>query len=321
MTPPIRSRFTAEASAQEVLQGIDLSGRRAIVTGATSGVGLETARALAGAGAEVVMGARDAAAGEALAQEINTEVGASRVRSVPLELGRLRSVRDFATAFGDLPLHFLFNNAGVMATPHGHTEDGFETQVGVNHFGHFLLTKLLAPNLVAAAPARVVVVSSGAHHMGDIDYEDMHYRRRPYDPYGAYAQSKTANNLFTAGFQSRFGPLGVTANAVTPGAVLSNLGRHTTIEGARRMGWVDENDQPRDMAFKSPAQGAATSVWAATAQELSGIGGLYLEDCQAAKEWTAEKPNLGYTPRSFDPVSADRLWAHSELATRESHLV
>ena len=320
MTPPIRSRFTAEATAQEVLDGVDLGGRNAIVTGGTSGVGLETARAVAAAGANVVIGARDAAAGEALASTINAQIGAARVTSLPLELGSLRSVRDFAAAFGDGPLHMLFNNAGVMATPYGHTEDGFETQIGVNHFGHFLLAELLTPNLLAAAPARVVVVSAGAHHTRDIDYEDMHFWRRPYDPYDAYAQSKTANNLFTAGFQARFGPLGVTANAITPGAVLSKLGRHTTIEGARRMGWVDENDQPRDMAFKTPAQGAATSVWAATAPELAGVGGLYLEDCQQANEWNADKPNLGYKSFSFDPARADRLWAHSKLATRESHL-
>jgi NAD(P)-dependent dehydrogenase (short-subunit alcohol dehydrogenase family) len=182
----------------------------------------------------------------------------------------------------------------------------------VNFFGPFLLTRLLAPNLVAAAPARVVVVSSGAHHMSDVDFDDPNYRTRPYEKFAAYGQSKTAANLLAVAFNGRHLGHGVTANAVTPSAVTTNLGRHVSFEDAVELGWVRPDGTVPDMIFKTPDQGAATSVWAAVAPELEGVGGLYMEDCQVAPHWSPAKPLKGVKAYSLDPERADRLWRLAE---------
>ena len=312
--PRITSRFGPKSTAAEVVAGVDLSNRSAIVTGASSGIGVETARALAMAGASVTLAVRDVAAGRAVADDIDcTAKVPTRVEA--LDLSSLASVRGFVGGWGDRPLDILVNNAGVMAPPFGRTADGFETQFGVNHLGHFLLATLLAPKLIAAAPSRVVVLTSGAHHISDIDFDDPNYERRTYEPFAAYGQSKTANNLFAVGFTRRFAELGVVANAVMPGAVHTNLGRHIDVEMMRRLGWLDENGQPRGLDFKTPAQGAATSVWAAVAPELTGRGGLYLEDCQQAPPWSADAPLIGVKDYSLDPGRADRLRTLSEALT------
>jgi NAD(P)-dependent dehydrogenase (short-subunit alcohol dehydrogenase family) len=214
--------------------------------------------------------------------------------------------------WGDRPVDLLINNAGVMASPLMRTADGFEMQFGTNHLGHFLLSVLLAPNLVAGAKAsasargwcRCRRSATGAF---GVNFEDPNYEHRDYDKWEAYGQAKTANSLFAVGFDKRFKDQGVNANAVMPGGIMTPLQRHMSIEEQRAMGWLDENDKPRE-GFKSTEQGAATSVWAAVGDELDGVGGLYLEDCNQAVPWSQERPWNGVMPHALDPEAADRLW-------------
>lgn len=308
----ITSPFGAESTVAEVIRGVSLKGRTAIVTGASSGIGIETARALASAGATVTLAVRDVAAGRSVADDINQSVGGNRASVEMLELASLTSVRTFAERWGDRPVHFLILNAGVMGTPFGRTADGFETQFGINHLGHFLLTNLLTEKLIAAAPSRVVVLSSSGHQMSDIHFDDLNYERRPYQPFEAYGQSKTANVLFAVGFTRRYAKYGVVANAVMPGAVRSNLGRYVDQEMMQKLGWFDEQGNVPGVLFKTPEQGAATSIWAAVAPELGKRGGLYLEDCQEAPRWREEVALVGVKDYALDPEAADRLWAASE---------
>ncbi|HMP62981.1 MAG TPA: oxidoreductase, partial [Phenylobacterium sp.] len=209
----------------------------------------------------------------------------------------------------------LINNAGVMACPLDYTSDDLEMQIGVNHFGHFLLSLGLARALMNAAEedraARVVVLSSIGHRRSPIHFDDIHYRQRPYDKWEAYGQSKTANALFAVGFDARFAEHGVNANAVMPGGIMTPLQRHLTPEEMSALGWIDAEGKVRE-GFKTPEQGASTSVWAAVADELEGEGGLYLEDCSVALPWTPEKPHQGVMDHAQDPEAADRLWTISE---------
>jgi NAD(P)-dependent dehydrogenase (short-subunit alcohol dehydrogenase family) len=308
MSDPITSRFTEESTADEVLEGLDLTGKTAIVTGASSGTGIATARSLASAGAEVTMAVRNVAAGEQVAEAIARERGVPKPRVEHIDLLSLRSVADFAKRWGDRPVNMLINNAGLMAVPFELTEDGFESQMAVNFFGPFLLSKLLAPNLIAAAPARVVIVSAAYHCASDIHIGDLNYANRPYEKFNGYGHAKTAANLLAVGFTRRFADKGVTANALTPGAVQTNLGRHVTVQDAIDMGWLKEDGSVTEGLMKTIDQGAATSVWVATAPELAGIGGRYFEDCQQARRWDAANPIKGVTDYSLDPVRADRLW-------------
>lgn len=312
MAERITSPFGAKSTAREVVAGHDLSGRVAIVTGAATGIGVETARALALAGAEVIIAARKPDLGEEVANAINEEVGSKRASFGMVDLASLESVRHFANVWGDRPIDLLINNAGVMASPLMRTADGFEMQFGTNHLGHFLLSVLLAPNLVAGAKAsgkrsRLVSLSSIGHRRAGVNFDDPNYERRDYDKWEAYGQAKTANSLFAVGFDKRFKDQGVNANAVMPGGIMTPLQRHMSIEEQRAMGWLDENDQPRE-GFKTTEQGAATSVWAAVGHELEGVGGLYLEDCNQAVPWSQERPWNGVMPHALDPEAADRLW-------------
>jgi NAD(P)-dependent dehydrogenase (short-subunit alcohol dehydrogenase family) len=312
MSDRITSPFGAKSTAREVVAGHDLSGRTAIVTGAATGIGVETARALALAGAEVIIAARKPELGEEVANQINEEAGLKRVSFGMLDLSSLEAVRHFAHVWGDRPVDLLINNAGVMASPLMRTADGFEVQFGTNHLGHFLLSVLLAPNLVAAAKAsgkrsRLVSLSSIGHRRAGVNFDDPNYEHRDYDKWEAYGQAKTANSLFAVGFDKRFKDQGVNANAVMPGGIMTPLQRHMSIEEQRAMGWLDENDKPRE-GFKSTEQGAATSVWAAVGGELDGVGGLYLEDCNQAVPWSQERPWNGVMPHALDPETADRLW-------------
>lgn len=312
MSDRITSPFGAKSTAREVVAGHDLSGRTAIVTGAATGIGVETARALALAGAEVIIAARKPDLGEEVANAINEEVGSKRVSFGMLDLSSLAAVRHFANVWGDRRVDLLINNAGVMASPLMRTADGFEMQFGTNHLGHFLLSVLLAPNLVAAAKAsgkrsRLVSLSSIGHRRAGVNFDDPNYEHRDYDKWEAYGQAKTANSLFAVGFDKRFKDQGVNANAVMPGGIMTPLQRHMSIEEQRAMGWLDENDKPRE-GFKSTEQGAATSVWAAVGGELEGVGGLYLEDCNQAVPWSQERPWNGVMPHALDPEAADRLW-------------
>jgi len=312
MAERITSPFGAKSTAREVVAGHDLTGKVAIVTGAATGIGVETARALALAGAEVIIAARKPDLGEAVANAINEEAGLKRASFGMVDLASLESIRHFAHVWGDRPINLLINNAGVMASPLMRTVDGFEMQFGTNHLGHFLLSVLLAPNLIDAAArsgkrSRLVSLSSIGHRRAGVNFDDPNYEHRDYDKWEAYGQAKTANSLFAVGFDKRFKDKGVSANAVMPGGIMTPLQRHMTLDEQRAMGWLDENDKPRE-GFKTTEQGAATSVWAAVGGELEGVGGLYLEDCAQALPWSQERPWNGVMPHALDPEAADRLW-------------
>ncbi|WP_374342635.1 oxidoreductase [Phenylobacterium sp.] len=311
----ISSPYGAFTDAKDVVADIDLGGRTAIVTGGATGIGIETARALALAGADVMLAVRNLEAGEAAAADINASIGDDRVIVGKLDLSDLASVAAFVTAWGDQPLNILVNNAGVMACPLAYTTDGLEMQVGTNHFGHFLLGVGLARALMngeeEGRTARVVSLSSIGHRRSGVNFDDIHYRERAYDKWEAYGQAKTANALFAVGFHRRFADLGVTANAVMPGGIMTPLQRHLPQEEMVAMGWMDADGNVR-AGFKTPSQGASTSVWAAVGPELEGVGGLYLENCGQAPPFDKANPMVGVMPHALDPEAADRLWAVSE---------
>ncbi len=222
------TKFGAETTASEVGEGIDLSGKVALITGGSSGLGQETARVLAERGAHVILTARDMARGDEVAAGIRASTGNRQVEAEELELGSLERIRAFARRFlaSHPTLHLLVNNAGVMACPPAKTADGFELQFGSNHVGHFLATCLLAPALLRGAPSRVVSVSSRGHHISPVVFEDIQFEQRPYDKWLSYGQSKTANILFAIGLEHRLGVRGVHANSLHPGGILTQLGRH-----------------------------------------------------------------------------------------------
>ncbi|WP_436789225.1 SDR family NAD(P)-dependent oxidoreductase [Yinghuangia sp. YIM S10712] len=293
--------FGAETTADEVIAGIDLTGKVAVVTGATSGLGAETVRALSGAGAHVVATARDAAK----AAEVVASLGGDgrSVEGGVLDLGSTASVREFAAWLLDRHprIDILVNNAGVMATPFGRTADGFELQFGTNHLGHFLLTNLLTPALLRGAPSRVVNLSSAGHRVSDILWDDPNFETTDYHPWVAYGQSKTANVLFTVELDRRLAERGVRAYAVHPGSVRTNLGRHLGAEESAAM--LERATRSEAHRAKSVVEGAATQVWAATAAELADQGGIYVEDCGVSEQYRAW---------ARDPEAAVRLWAMSE---------
>jgi NAD(P)-dependent dehydrogenase (short-subunit alcohol dehydrogenase family) len=301
----ITTPFTAASTAADVIGGIDLSGKRAIVTGGASGIGAETARALASAGADVVLAVRDVAAGERVARDI-VRTAKSSVTVSALDL----SVRDSVTAFVNRwrgPLHILVNNAGVMAAPLGRTAEGWELQFATNHLGHFALTLGLKPALHDAGGARVVSVSSSAHLRACIGFDDIHFLRRAYDPWTAYGQSKTANVLFAVEATKRWSNYGITMNALMPGAIRTGLQRHVTDEELDRLRAQMGSAAVR---WKTPEQGTATSVLLATSPFLEGISGRYFEDCNEA---LPHQPGTrtGVASHALDPEAAERLWEDS----------
>jgi NAD(P)-dependent dehydrogenase (short-subunit alcohol dehydrogenase family) len=303
------SKFGAQTTASEVAEGIDLRGKLALVTGGSSGLGRETARVLAARGAHVILTARDVPKGEAVAAAIRGSTGNPQVEVAELELGSLKNIRAFAERFlseHDV-LHILVDNAGVMASPFMKTEDGFELQFGSNHLGHFLLTCLLAPALLRGAPSRVVSVSSRGHRLSPVVFDDIQFERRPYDKWQAYGQSKTANVLFAVALERRLGARGVHANALHPGGIITELGRHLTDEDRALL-----QKRTAGMRYKSVEEGAATQVFAATAPELEGRGGLYLEDCHVAAVSDAPDALSGVLPYALDAQNAERLWEVSE---------
>jgi len=318
MTTRITSAFGPFTPARQVTEGHDLSGMTAIVTGAATGIGIETARALALAGAEVVIAARKPDLAEAAVADINAGAPGRASWSM-LDLSDFASIRAFTERWGDRPLNILINNAAVMACPLDYTRDGLEMQIGTNHFGHYLMTVPLTAALEAGAKAsgktsRLVSLSSIGHRRSGIRWDDPHFRNGPYDKWESYGQAKTANALFAVGFHKRFKDRGITANAVMPGGIMTPLQRHLPLEEQKAMGWIDDNGKVRD-GFKTTEQGASTSVWAAVGSELEGIGGLYLEDCAQAGPWTEAMPWAGVLPHALDPESADRLWALSVETT------
>jgi NAD(P)-dependent dehydrogenase (short-subunit alcohol dehydrogenase family) len=308
------AKFGAETTASEVAEGIDLGGKVALVTGGSSGLGQETARVLAASGAHVILTARDVPKGEAVAAAIRASTGNQHVEVEELELGSLKDIRAFARRFlARYPtLHVVVNNAGVMACPPARTADGFELQFGSNHIGHFLTTCLLAPALRRGAPSRVVSVSSRGHHMSPVVFDDIEFERRPYDKWLAYGQSKTANVLFAVGLERRLGARGVHANALHPGGIMTELSRHLEQKDFEFL-----QTRTRGMNFKTVEAGAATSVFAATAPELEGRGGLYLEDCHVAAVNDAPDARDGVKSYALDPRNAERLWEVSETLVGE----
>ncbi|MDH2429097.1 SDR family NAD(P)-dependent oxidoreductase [Sphaerisporangium sp. TRM90804] len=297
----VTTPFTATSTAAEVVDGVDLTGRRAIVTGAASGIGVETARALAAAGAEVTLAVRDVEAGERTAEGLTASTGGGRVLVAQLDLADRRSVAAFAAAWNG-PLHILVNNAGVMRTPETRTPEGWELQFATNHLGHFALTTGLRPALAAAGGARVVSLSSVGHLRAPVDFDDIHFHRRAYDPTIAYGQSKTANVLFAVEANRRWAADGITVNAVHPGAILeTNLSRHMSREE------LDGVLQTAGYTFKTPQQGAATSVLVAAWPDLEGVGGRYFEDCGQALPHVPGTPG-GVAGHALDPDAASRLW-------------
>jgi Dehydrogenases with different specificities (related to short-chain alcohol dehydrogenases) len=299
----------AYPTADDILAGHDLSGRRAIVTGASSGVGAAIAAALAGAGVDVTLTVRDVEAGERVAAQIAADrcVGKPQVRRI--DLLSMASVRAFVQGWGEQPLDLLINNAGLMGPPLRHTQDGFESQQAVNFWAPFLLSELLAPNLAKAAPARVIIVSSGSHHLAQLRLDDIDYHVRPYEKFEAYGHAKLCANLLAVEYSRRHAAGGVTMNAVTPGGVATNLGRHVTFEDAVALGWINADGTLPQGRMRTVEEGAASPVWAAIAPELEGRGGLYIEDCAPAAIWEPPAPSgWGVTRASLDPDDARALW-------------
>lgn len=312
-------RFGARSTAREVIEGHDLSGRDAIVTGGASGIGIETARALALAGARVVIATRDAAKGEAVAAALRKETVSEKIEFRPLDLSSLESVKRFAADFLALrrDLHLLINNAGIMAAPLVYTDAGFESQFGTNHIGHFFLTVGLLPALKSAGNARVVSLSSLGHRRSEVHFDDINFRNRPYDPWLAYGQSKTANILFAVGMTQRFSSDGINTNAVHPGGIMTGLQKYVARDEQIKMGWIDEAGNPNPR-MKTVEQGAATSIWAAVAPGLDKVSGKYLEDCTIAQPWSDDRPMSSVKSYALDPANAERLWAISEQAVRQA---
>lgn len=309
--PSSTTRYGFESTTDEVLEGVDLTGKLALVTGASGGLGEETARALASRGAAVVLTARDVPKGAAAAEKIRAVTGNAEVEVSKLELDSLESVRACATHFlaAHERLDLLINNAGVMACPFSKTRDGFEMQFGTNHLGHFLLTNLLMPALLASAPARIVNLSSGGHRMSDVLFDDPGFERTPYDKFVGYGQSKTANILFSVELDRRLAERGIRAFAVHPGAIATELGRH--MERSDIEALTSRRPAGGKFPFKSLQAGAATSCYAATSPDLEGRGGIYLEDCGIAE--TTGKPAMNGVQRyALDPENAARLWTLSE---------
>ncbi len=312
------SEFDKSSTTDEVLAGKDLGGACVFITGGNSGLGQETGRALAARKAHVVLAGRDQAKLDEAASAIRADTGSDAVETIICDLGSLDSVRACAAQANERfeKIDVLINNAGIMATPQGTTTDGFESQFGTNHLGHFALTKGLMPLIEKGGAKRIVNLSSRGHHICPVDLDDPNFEHRDYEPFASYGQSKTANVLFSVGLEQRFAEKGIHAYAVHPGGINTNLGRYMSEEmSAALMKNIEASDP--NFAFKSIPQGAATSVWAATADELEGKGGVYCEDCHVA-EVDDESRTSGVRSYAVDTGNADTLWAMSEQMTGET---
>lgn len=318
---PIPTGFSAYSTAADVVDGIDLAGKTAIVTGGASGLGRESVRVLAAAGARVIVPARDVGRAEAVLAGFGAEIW-------PMDLLDPVSIDAFAERFlaEKAALSILLNSAGVMALPERRLDArGFETQFATNHFGHFQLTLRLLPALQGASGARVVSVSSKGHRFSPVVFDDIHFAHRPYDPWAAYGQSKTANALFAVALDARFAEAGIRAFAVHPGGILdTNLGRHLPVDAFRDLGVIDAQGKPiidPDRDLKTVEQGAATQVWCAVSPQLDGKGGVYCEDCTIAPllevgtDGNLLRPGgiglRGVFPHAVDADAARRLWTLS----------
>jgi NAD(P)-dependent dehydrogenase (short-subunit alcohol dehydrogenase family) len=320
--------FGAASTTEDVLSGVRLDGKRILVTGVSAGIGVETARSLAAHGAQVVGAARDLAKAEAATTQVREDAAAhgGRFKLIALDLGNLKSVRACADALlqkGE-PFDVVIANAGVMATPFGHTVDGFETQFGTNHLGHFVLANRIAP--LIREGGRLINLASSGHRFADVDLEDPNFERTPYEPFVSYGRSKTANILFAVEFDRRHRQRGVRAAAVHPGGIQTELARHMDPGALQAM--VDrisgqraaEGKEPFE--FKTVPQGAATSVWAGIVATAEEIGGQYCENCHVGRtvgDDVAISPiSEGVRGYALDPKNAEALWKKSEEMVAES---
>lgn len=299
-----RSTFNKDTTTDEVLDGIDLSGKTVLITGGTSGLGQESARSMAAKGAKVIITGRNMDKAQAVADGIDGDVSVEE-----LELGSVASIRAFAARVLEQHprIDILINNAGVMASPYMETADGFELQFGSNHLGHFLMTTLLMPAL--GEGSRVVVLSSSAHQFAPVLFNDIGFKSTDYNKWAAYGQSKTANALFAVGLNARLKAKGAEAFAVHPGVIQTELARHMTEED---MAMFASGIESGAIPMKSIPQGAATQVYAATAPELAGKGGAYLADVQIAPVEEGTEDMTKVRPYALDAASAERLWTVSE---------
>ena len=315
------SEFGRDTTTDEVLEGIDLAGRRFVITGAASGLGRESARCLAAHGASVTLLARSHERAEGAVAEVGAMVPGADLEPGVADLGDLSSIRTFAESYlaGHDAVDVLINNAGVMACPFGHTADGFETQFGTNHLGHFLLTALLYPALQAGDGPRVVTLTSAGHSRADVDLDDPNFKRTEYAPWVAYGQAKTANALFARELARRAGPSGLRSFAVHPGGIITDLGRHLDDDlindmvdfSRRRSSAASESGESRHIHFKTVEAGAATQVWAATTSDLSDHNGAYLANCGLGVLGADPGVN-GFMPYLLDDEHAAVLWELSE---------
>ena len=310
---PIGSGFHEKSTASDVISGIDLSGRNAVVTGGYSGIGLETVRALASAGARVTVPARRLDAAETALADV-----AGEIEIASMDLEDLRSVEKFTREYNETGrgLDILINNAGIMACPLARIGPGWERQFGTNHLGHMAMSLALAPAMERADSSRLVALSSIGHARSDILWDDPNYTSRPYDKWEAYGQAKTANALFALGVDRRGRDIGIRAFSVHPGGIFTPLQRHLPEEEMVALGWkaADGTIPPEVQArFKTPGQGAATSVWCATSPQLDGRGGVYCEDCDIARLASDDSPRWAHVrPWACDDERAERLWDMSE---------
>jgi NAD(P)-dependent dehydrogenase (short-subunit alcohol dehydrogenase family) len=314
------AQFGAQSTTDEVLRGVDLSGKRVLVTGVSAGLGVETARTLAAHGAHVVGAARDLAK----ARDATTKVRADAAHGgslelIELDLASLKSVRACADALvaAGKPFDVVICNAGVMATPQGKTADGFETQFGTNHLGHFVLVNRIA-KLLKQNGGRLVNLSSAGHRFSDVDLDDPGFAHTEYAPFVAYGRSKTANILFAVEFDRRHKAQGIRATAVHPGGIQTELGRYMTPETVAQMIKSIEDaakaagPSAPQFSWKTIPQGAATSVWAGFVAPADAVGGLYCEDCHVAELNTEPGLRGGVQPYALNPEHAKALWAKSE---------
>jgi NAD(P)-dependent dehydrogenase (short-subunit alcohol dehydrogenase family) len=303
--------FGAESTADEVLAGIDLKGKRVLVTGVSAGLGVETARSLVAHGATVVGTARDLTK----ARSALAEAGNTAVDLVEMDLASLASVRNAAS---DLiarakPFDVIVANAGVMACPQGKTQDGFETQFGTNHLGHFVFVNRLVSLLKPGA--RIVNLSSAGHQISDVDLDDPNFERTPYQAFTAYGRSKTANILYAVALDSRFKGRGVRATAVHPGGIQTELGRHLTPDLIEQMMARISRAAPKDapqFKFKTVPQGSATSVWSGFVASADAVGGRYCEDCHVCEVNDDATSRVGVRSYALNPARANDLWRKSE---------
>ncbi len=316
----IDSGFGGQSSAADVMAGINLAGKVAIVTGGYSGIGLETTQALVQAGARVYVPARSPQVALANLAGLGDSVIVDA-----MDLAELDSVRAYAESVlaRESRLHLLINNAGIMTCPESRIGAEWESQFAINHLGHFVLTNKLMPGLLAAEDARVVVLSSSAHHLSDIRWDDVHFNANSYEKWTAYGQSKTANALFALALDMKFGDQGLRALSVHPGIVRTPLQRHLSHEELQAMGWEDAQGGVSELMqslYKSPSQGCATTLWAATSVHFSDMGGLYCEDCNIAN-LAGEKPSpFGeVSPHAVSETAALRLWELTEAMLRDAN--